>query len=142
MVASLADSDVADATQFRAAVARALCELPGDILRELATRWPANGNFADRIVAEAIAEALNGPSVAQRTGRQDQPPWLRRQNRHMQARAAASSTTSPSAVYLSPASRLDHRRHPEPGILGLGHEAAQGFGEFVTGHGCGVPKRP
>ena len=89
MVASLADSDVADATQFRAAVARALREQPGDVLRKLAASWPAEGDLADRIVAEAIAEALDGPSVAQRSGRQDQPTWLRRQDRHMQARAAA-----------------------------------------------------
>ena len=28
------------------------------MLRELATRWPANGNLAERIVAEAIVEHL------------------------------------------------------------------------------------
>ena len=52
MNASLAGSDVADATQFRAAVARALRELPSDVLRKLAASWPAEGDPV-RLLAEA-----------------------------------------------------------------------------------------
>ena len=58
MLASWAHRDTTEAARFRSAVAMTLRELPGDMLRELATRWPANGNLAERIVAEAIVEHL------------------------------------------------------------------------------------
>jgi hypothetical protein len=31
---------------------------------------------------------------------------------------------------------VQHLLRLQPGILGLANEAAQGFGEFVTGHAC------
>ena len=58
MLASWAHGDTTEAARFRSAVATTLRELPGDMLRELATRWPANGNLAERIVAEAILDHL------------------------------------------------------------------------------------
>ena len=43
---------------FCSTVAATLHGLPRDALRELAGRWPSDGNPAERIVAAAMREAL------------------------------------------------------------------------------------
>ena len=50
--------DTAAGEKFRLTVTMALHQLPGGVLRDLAQRWPHNGNHAERVVAEAIDEAL------------------------------------------------------------------------------------
>ena len=49
---------------FCSTVAATLHGLPRDALRELAGRWPSDGNPAERIVAAAMREALCGPTKA------------------------------------------------------------------------------
>jgi hypothetical protein len=44
--------------KFRLIVTTALHQLPGRVLRDLAKRWPHDGNHAERVVADAIDEAL------------------------------------------------------------------------------------
>ncbi len=50
--------DAAAAEQFRSTVMTALRPLPSGVLRDLAKRWPLDGNRAERVVAAAICEAL------------------------------------------------------------------------------------
>ena len=89
MIVTFAASDAADAIRLRAVVTSALRELPGDVLRKLATSWPAEGDLADRIVDEAITEALEEFGAAKCPARQDQPLWLRRRHEHPQAGVTA-----------------------------------------------------
>jgi hypothetical protein len=89
MIPSLDDSEIADAIRFRAAVAEALRGLSADVLRRLATSWPAENDRADRIVAEAIAEALEELRTGREPARQQPPPWLASQDQIMHARVAA-----------------------------------------------------
>jgi hypothetical protein len=53
--------DTAAGEGFRLTVDTALHQLPAGVLRDLARRWPHDGNRAERIVAEAIDEALLRP---------------------------------------------------------------------------------
>ena len=89
MNASFADGDAADAVRFRAAVAGALRGLSGDVLCRLATSWPAEDDLANRIVAEAIAEALDELRAEKAPFRRDEPPWLDMHGRSIQASVAA-----------------------------------------------------